>query len=141
MPKDKGYVMVTVGFAEKMDEEDVRQEIKNYIRRIRSYRETHGMKKRLEYCHTEYEWTDVGSYGSYVGVVIMAGMNEEDAERLWKKGGAVALRINTSTITPHDLALSMCLYQPNPDKWTSSKGMKSRYLNRVLTYLRAEVTV
>lgn len=129
MPKDKGYLLLTLGFTAKTSEEQAIKEIKNYIRRIRAYRQTRGMKQSLQYIFG----VNVDATQN-LGTIIMSKIDPADAAALWKNGMSLVQTINTNEIKPGHMAEDMRANCPGGE-WTSSKDLKARYLKHVLKYL------
>lgn len=133
MKKEKGYVMLILWFNEKTTEEAAKKEVKNYIRRVRSYRQTRGMKLTLQYIFG----VNVKA-AQNLCIILMSKINAADAAALWKNGMSIVRGIDTNENTPQCIAEDMWGHCPGAE-WTCSKGLRARYLKHVMKYLEKGV--
>jgi len=131
MKNEKGYLVLVLGITEKTTEKLARKEIKNYLRRVRSYRQTRSMKLTLQYIYGV-------NAKSGTGIIIMSMIDGMDAVTLWENGIAIYQTINTNVDKPEYTAMFMRKSCP-VEKWTSSRNLKSRYLKHVMKYLTEAV--
>lgn len=114
-------LLVTLTYAgETPDQVQAGKDIRNYLRRVRYWRQKHGLPE-MKYIYVQ-EWEDEGSgagepeqlvFEGMEGIgeepkkvkrihhhVIMSGMDRDEAERLWKKG-----RVNSRKLQPDEFGL------------------------------------
>lgn len=105
------------------DLEQARKDIRNYIRRVRNYRQKNGLQE-MKYIYVIEFGTD-GRRKRVHHHVIMSGMDRDEAERLWQgRGWANARRLQPDDYGLEALARYM-VKEPNGGKrWCASRNLE-----------------
>lgn len=86
-------LFITLTYAgEVPDEEQARKDIRNYIKRVRTWRRRHGLPE-MQYIHV-IEFDDGSGKRKRIHFhMLMTGMDRDAAEKLWEKGRANSKRL------------------------------------------------
>lgn len=104
------------------DEEQARRDIKNYLRRVKTYRKKNGMSD-LKYIYViEFGGKD-GRRKRVHHHVIMSGMDRDAAERLWQKGFANTRRLQPNEYGLEALARYITKEPKGSKRWCASRNL------------------
>lgn len=96
--KEAGDLFMTLTYKNAATEAEAKKQVRNYMRRIRTYRKREGLPE-LQYIII----TEQGKGGRWHHHIIMSGMDRDAAEVIWKAGRARSSRLD-DTYSFRDLA-------------------------------------
>mgnify|MGYP000926495085 CR=1 FL=1 len=106
------------------DLEQARKDIRNYIRRIRHYREKNGLPEMKYIYVIEFSGEGGRKKKRVHHHVVMSGMDRDEAEKIWGKGYANARKLQPDDYGLEAIARYM-VKEPNGGKrWCGSRNLK-----------------
>lgn len=105
--------------------EQARKDVTNYIRRLKAWRQKHGLDE-LRYLYViEYGALDQMGNPKRIHIhMLVSGMDRDEAERIWKRGRANSHRLQPDDYNLEGIARYICKLPAGGRQWAASRNLK-----------------
>lgn len=135
----KDDLLITTTYEDKYlpTQKQAKKDVQNYIRRLKNYREKHGLPEMKYIYVLEYVDEEEQHKSKKIRVhhhILINRMDRDAAEDLWKRG-----RVEARRLQPDDFGLEgiarYLLKDPRGKRWYGSRNLKGPVVNRSVSKL------
>ncbi|WP_029502525.1 rolling circle replication-associated protein [Lachnoclostridium phytofermentans] len=131
-------LMVTLTYTDRTypTEKRAKQDMQNYIRRVKTYRKKHGLPDMKYIYVIEFLEPEEAARTRKIRIhhhIIMSGMDRDAAEDLWKKGRVEAKRLQPDDFGLEGIATYLIKGKKGKKRWYSSRNLKKPKVYEAVT--------
>lgn len=131
-------LMVTLTYTDRTYPTELRakQDMQNYIRRVKTYRKKHGLPDMKYIYVIEFLEPEEVVRTRKIRIhhhIIMSGMDRDAAEDLWKKGRVEAKRLQPDDFGLEGIATYLIKAKKGKKRWYSSRNLKKPKVYEAVT--------